>query len=160
MTKYITVSSPIGKVYINADGSCITGLWIEGQAHFPDLSQEWECFSEPILLEAANWIEAYFSGKKPDPSRLPLSPCGTRFQKSVWEQLKTIPYGETVSYGQIAKAIGKPGAFQAVGNAVGRNPISIIIPCHRVVGKNGELMGYASGLDAKRYLLEMEQKSK
>lgn len=148
--------SPMGTLYITCQGDAITGLWIDGQAHFPDLSNFQKCDDEPALMAAKLWIGRYLQGEKPDPKDLLLMPEGTPFQRKVWDQLKTIPYGQTVSYGQIASAIGKPKAFQAVGNAIGRNPISIIIPCHRVIGSDGRLTGYAGGLPAKQYLLELE----
>lgn len=160
MKKYTTTQTPIGKLYILCSSQQITGLWIEGQAHSPDLSTAEECCNDPTLQEAIKWVQGYFSGAKPEPTALSLAPEGTAFQQAVWKQLLCIPYGETVSYGQIAKAIGNPSAFQAVGNALGRNPISIIIPCHRVLGANRQLIGYAGGLPAKKYLLELEQRTK
>ena len=113
----------------------------------------------PVFGEAVKWLDLYFAGKEPDfmPA---LSPSGTTFQQAVWEILRTIPYGATTSYGTIAKCLekraGKRMSAQAVGGAVGRNPISILIPCHRVIGANGSLTGYAGGLDKKEYLLELE----
>ena len=108
----------------------------------------------PALARAARWLDAYFAGRAPDPSDLPLAPAGTPFQKTVWRALRDIPCGRTVTYGQLAEQLGT--SPRAVGGAVGRNPISIVVPCHRVVGTDGSLTGYAGGIEAKRFLLALE----
>ena len=156
---YATVyPSPVGRLTLASDGTHLIGLWIEGQKYFgsgmsdklaekPDL---------PVFDAAKQWLAAYFAGKQPAISVLPLAPAGSPFQQAVWNILCGIPYGKTATYGGIAKKLGNPRASQAVGGAVGHNPISIIIPCHRVVGANGSLTGYAGGIDKKIKLLEWE----
>ena len=131
------------------DGALI-GCWFVDQKHFPaDLPKTDS--DAPVLLQAIQWLGLYFSGSNPD-FLPPLAPKGTDFQKRIWNALTNISYGETTTYGQLL-----PGNSRAVGNAVGRNPISLFIPCHRVVGQNGKLTGYAGGLERKQYLLQMEQ---
>lgn len=148
------IPSPLGKILLSSDGENLTGLWFEGQKHFPDC-KGWQEEDIPIFGRAEDWLRRYFAGQRPDPNELPLSPTGTAFQQKVWRQLLAIPWGSVTTYGAIAKAIGCKSA-QAVGNAVGRNPISILIPCHRVVGSDGSLTGYASGLEKKEALLKLE----
>lgn len=148
--EYITrYSSPVGELTIRSDGKAITGLWTDGCGEVRD--------DLPVLAATRNWLDCYFRGEQPDPKVLPLSPAGTPFQKRIWEKLLEIPYGQTQCYGDIARAIGAPRACQAVGQAVGRNPIAIIIPCHRIIGKDGSLTGFAGGLTMKRQLLNHEQ---
>ena len=152
-----TYASPLGELTLASDGGHLTGLWIRGQKHFarnhldpvedPDL---------PVFRDAAAWLGRYFTGKPVSPFDLPLKPQGSCFQQRVWKILLSIPPGQTLTYGDIAKKLGSPGAAQAVGAAVGRNPIAIIIPCHRVLGVNGKLTGYAGGLAAKIWLLRHE----
>ena len=108
----------------------------------------------------ALWLDEYFRGNIPNPNILPLSPAGTSFQRKVWDLLLTIPYGETTTYGTIAKTISLSMSAQAIGGAVSRNPISIIIPCHRCLGANGRLTGYAGGLSNKKWLLHHEEETK
>ena len=122
--------------------------WQPGTAH-----------TTPLLAEAEHQLRQYFEGKRTE-FDLPLAPAGTEFQQQVWQALTTIPYGETVSYQDIAQQINRPKGSQAVGQANGKNPISIVIPCHRVVGKNGSLTGYAGGLDRKSKLLALESRIK
>ena len=157
-----TLTGPLGPVMLAGTETHLTGLWLEGQMHYaahlpPDTPQRADL---PLFAQAARWLEDYFAGHAPDPAALPLAPQGSAFQKQVWALLLAIPYGQTTTYGALARAIsaetGRPMASQAVGGAVGRNPISIIIPCHRVVGTNGSLTGYAGGLDKKRWLLARE----
>ena len=133
----------------------LVGLWFEGQKHFgltPDTEGE-----TPALLMARRWVAAYFAGEAL-PEMPPVNPQGTAFQKRVWAALREIPYGQTVTYGDLAKRLSS--SPRAVGSAVGRNPISLILPCHRVVGAGGQLTGYAGGLDRKTALLEMEREQK
>jgi methylated-DNA-[protein]-cysteine S-methyltransferase len=113
--------------------------------------------ADPVLAAAASQLQAYFAGQLTD-FDLPLSLDGSDFQRTVWASLQTIGYGETISYGQLADRIGQPSASRAVGLANGRNPVSIIVPCHRVIGADGSLTGYGGGLDRKRYLLSLEQR--
>ena len=151
-------TSPLGGITLASDGIALTGLYFDGERDFPDLSPGRKK-DLPLFGEVMRWLDLYFDGKEPDFSPA-LNPTGTAFQMSVWAILRTIAYGETTTYGAIAKRLekktGKRMSAQAVGGAVGRNPISIIVPCHRVIGANGSLTGYAGGLDKKEYLLELE----
>ena len=154
--------SPIGGITIASDGSSLTGLWFDGQKYFAaSLSPEHEEKVLPVFEQTIEWLDCYFSGK--NPGFMPeIHLESTPFRLSVWEILKKIPYGKIITYKDIAKEIarlnGLPSmSMQAVGNAVGHNPISIIIPCHRVVGSSGSLTGYAGGIDKKVKLLELER---
>ena len=156
--------SPVGDILLASDKNSIIGLWIGQQKYISntmprDIIENKEL---PILHEGSAWLDDYFAGKKPGLSRLPLSPIGSEFKQQVWKILVEIPYGELTTYGsiskEVAKRIGKDRmSAQAVGGAVGHNPISIIIPCHRVVGANGSLTGYASGIEKKIELLKHER---
>ncbi len=140
--------SPLGDIVLTSDGSALTGL------RFAEATNGEPAQDIPPLADACRWLDLYFSGAKPD--FIPrLAPQGTPFQQSVWGELLAIPYGHTVSYGYIAQRLRCRSA-QAVGGAVGRNPIALIIPCHRVIGSNGQLTGYAYGLDRKQWLLSHE----
>ena len=144
--------SPLGDITLASDGRALTGLWFDGQKHFRStLGTPVSSPAElPIFSKTCRWLDFYFSGHKPNFTP-PTLLQGTDFQQRVWTSLLTIPYGQTVTYGELARRIGCRSA-QAVGGAVGRNPISIIVPCHRIVGSNGSLTGYAGGLDRKRAL--------
>lgn len=153
--------SPLGGILLAADETGLTGLWFDGQKFFArDLPAERVEQNTPALSEVKRWLDIYFTGKEPD-FMPPLHPIGSAFRRSVWDILLRIPYGQTTTYGEIARQLaekqGRPRiAAQAVGGAVGHNKISIIIPCHRVVGTNGSLTGYAGGIDKKVKLLEWE----
>ena len=153
--------SPLGGITIAADGTALIGLWFDGQKYFADaLDAKHEEKPLPIFEQTDRWLDIYFSGKAPDFTP-PLNMKTTEFRKAVWEIMLTIPYGKTMTYGEIADRIAKQNGIprmsaQAVGGAVGHNSISLIIPCHRVVGTNGSLTGYAGGIDKKVKLLEME----
>ncbi len=155
-------SSPLGNILLAADEIGLTGLWFEGQKYFAlHLDKEHEEREISIFNAAKRWLDEYFAGKEPDFS-VPLHLTGTDFQKDVWEILGTIPYGHTMTYGKIAKCIAEKRGVshmsaQAVGGAVGHNPVSVIVPCHRVVGANGSLTGYAGGIDRKKKLLALEK---
>lgn len=153
-------ASPLGGMTLVSDGTALVGLYFDGQKYAAEgLDATHTQKNLPVFEEARRWLDVYFSGRKPDFTP-PTAPAGTAFQQSVWKILRTIPYGQTVTYGAIARRIeqntGRRISAQAVGGAVGRNPISILIPCHRVVGTNGSLTGYAGGLDKKAYLLRWE----
>ena len=150
--------SPLGKLTLTSDGEALTGLWMDTQ-NLPK-AEYIRRDDLPVFQQAKKWLDAYFLGNAPAPDTLPLSPAGTAFQQQVWQILLTIPYGETTTYGAIAKMLSPTMSAQAVGGAVGRNPIGIIIPCHRVVGANGGLTGYAGGLDNKQWLLCHEEETK
>jgi methylated-DNA-[protein]-cysteine S-methyltransferase len=148
--------SPLGVIVLASDGAALTGLYFQGQKHLPASAGTWiEDASLPLFGEARNQVLAYFAGARRT-FDLPLAPAGTDFQRAVWRQLEAIPFGATRPYGELARRLGRPEAARAVGAAVGRNPISIVIPCHRAVGRDGSLTGYAGGLDRKRALLERE----
>lgn len=140
--------SPLGDIVLTSDGTALTGLRF-AESHCVEQAQD-----IPPLADACRWLDLYFSGARPDFTPL-LAPRGTPFQQSVWRELLAIPYGHTVSYGYIAQRLRCRSA-QAVGGAVGCNPIALIIPCHRVIGSDGQLTGYAYGLDRKQWLLSHE----
>jgi len=153
--------SPLGRLTLASDGEALTGLWFDGQKYYAaTLAPIHEEKELPVFAEADRWLDIYFSGK--DPGFTPkISMRAAGFRKAVWEALLTIPYGKTVTYGEIADGLAKRMnlprvSARAVGGAVGRNPVSLIIPCHRVTGKNGSLTGYAGGIGRKRQLLELE----
>jgi methylated-DNA-[protein]-cysteine S-methyltransferase len=155
--------SPAGSIWLAAEEDALVGLWIENQKYFLASIKEQPTIQEdhPVLMQSKSWLDRYFAGERPKISELKLAPKGSEFRQAVWELLCQIPYGELTTYGEIAKKIAsKFGrermSAQAVGGAVGHNPISIIIPCHRVVGTNGSLTGYAGGLDKKIWLLTHE----
>ena len=151
-----TVSSPVGRLtLIASDKGLAAILWENDDPDRVRLLPRVEDPSHPVLVETARQLAAYFAGRLQRFS-VPLDFHGTPFQTSVWEALLTIPFGETRSYGEIARQIGRPTAFRAVGAANGRNPISIIAPCHRVIGSTGDLTGFAGGLAAKQLLLGIE----
>ena len=145
-------NSPLGGILLAADEIGLTGLWFDGQKYFArDLPAEHVEQNTPVLSEAKRWLDIYFTGRKPDFTP-PLHPVGSAFRQAVWEILLQIPYGQTTTYGEIARQLaaklGLPRmSAQAVGGAVGHNEVSIIIPCHRVVGTSGSLTGYAGGID-------------
>ena len=161
-TKY---KSPIGDITICCDEQeNIVGLWFKNQKYFADNidGKITENSDLKVFIQTKDWLDRYFTGKKPNIKEIPIKFIGNDFRKSVWKILCKIPYGKTVTYGDIAKQIASQKGItkmsaQAVGGAVGHNPISIIVPCHRVVGKNGKLTGYAAGIDKKKKLLELEQ---
>jgi len=140
--------SPIGPLYLESNGTALIRAAFSGEPGND---------SDPVLQEACRQLEQYFQGVRQQ-FDLPLDPAGTAFQKSVWAALRGIPYGQTITYGQLAALVGNPKASRAVGGANNRNPIPVIIPCHRVIGADGTLTGYAGGLDKKRFLLELERK--
>ena len=149
--------SPIGVLTIASNGGSITGLWFEGQAHFAVGHRDPLDMPElPIFHTVHQWLDRYFTGEVPSILDLPLLPEGTAFQQKIWEILTHIPYGHTMTYGQIAKMMGPTMSAQAIGSAVGRNPISILIPCHRVLGSGMKLTGYAGGIERKMWLLRHE----
>jgi methylated-DNA-[protein]-cysteine S-methyltransferase len=154
--RYRTIESPVGFITIAGDhDGTITALRMEDQAHPPAGMEEWEAAPD-AFSEAVAQLEAYFAGERTE-FDLPLRLDGTDFQRTVWAGLLEIPYGETISYGELASRIGKPNASRAVGLANGRNPVAIIVPCHRVIGAGGSLTGYGGGLDRKRTLLDLER---
>ncbi|MCQ5202129.1 methylated-DNA--[protein]-cysteine S-methyltransferase [Mordavella massiliensis] len=154
--------SPLGDILLAADQNCLTGLWFEGQKYFAlHLDKEREEKEIPVFEKTKEWLDIYFSGKEPD-FTVPLRFIGTDFQKEVWKILCSIPHGQTMTYGEIAGKLAekrgkKSMSAQAVGGAVGHNRISILVPCHRVVGSDGSLTGYAGGIEKKVKLLTLEK---
>jgi len=149
--------SPVGMLTLVAsDTGLVAILWEDDDLARVPLGETIEAADHPLLVETVRQLGAYFAGER-EQFDLPLDFRGTDFQKSVWHALLTIPFGETRSYGEIARQIGRPTAFRAVGAANGRNPISIVAPCHRVLGSGGALTGFAGGLAAKQTLLELER---
>ncbi|AKH85547.1 cysteine methyltransferase [Streptomyces sp. CNQ-509] len=159
MRTHTTLDSPVGPLTLVAEDDSLTGLYMTDQRHRPAE----ETFGtpadpgDPPFAAAAAQLTAYFAGERTD-FDLPLHLAGTPFQQRVWEQLRQIPYGETISYGELAERVGNPAASRAVGMANGRNPVGIIVPCHRVVGANGSLTGYGGGIDRKKQLLALERR--
>lgn len=139
--------SPIGSLTIRSDGSAITQILFE---------QTDQDIKDTVIRRTKIWLDAYFAGKQPDPKEIPLNLQGTEFQKTVWHILRSIPYGKTMTYGQIAGMTERRMSAQAIGQAVGKNPIPIIVPCHRVLGANRKITGFSGGLEKKRFLLAHE----
>lgn len=149
------INTRLGPVLLAASDAGLAGLWFEGQQHMPD-STAWRLEPHRWIDQAAQQLDDYLAGRRTS-FDVPLAPAwGTSFQQSVWRALQGIAYGQTTTYGQLAKQLGQPQAARAIGAAVGRNPWSVIVPCHRVLGASGALTGYAGGLERKRALLTLE----
>lgn len=155
--------SPVGELVLAQKKEALAGLWIVGQKYFPDFRRKetQEKADSPILNQTKEWLDRYFRGEKPLIRELKLAPEGSEFRRAVWKLLCEIPCGEVTTYGELSRRIAADRGLermsaQAVGGAVSHNPISIIIPCHRVVGTDGSLTGYAGGLDRKVRLLQLE----
>lgn len=149
--------SPLGTMTLASSERGLAGAWFDGQKHMPDTSGWALCPDHPVLLQAQAELREYFARERPR-FEVPLDMLvGSAFQQQVWQGLLAIPAGASQSYGALASRIGRPAAVRAVGAAVGRNPISIIVPCHRVLGATGSLTGYAGGLERKMALLALEQ---
>ena len=158
MPQWVTIGSPVGPLTLVASGSALAGLYMEDQRHLPApvaFGTAGDPAAAPFAAAAAQ-LDSYFAGELTD-FDLELEPGGTAFQRRVWMALRAIPYGQTVTYGQLAAGLGAPGSSRAVGLANGKNPISIVVPCHRVVGSDGSLTGYGGGLPRKRFLLDLER---
>jgi methylated-DNA-[protein]-cysteine S-methyltransferase len=152
-THWTTVDSPVGELLLTSDGTSLTRVLF---APF-DVDPTWTEQPCAVLDAAVTQLGEYFAGARTE-FDLPLDPAGTAFQQTVWLALRDIPYAETINYGQLALRVGNRNASRAVGLANGRNPISIVVPCHRVIGANGSLTGYGGGLDRKRLLLDLERR--
>lgn len=154
MKRYRKYSSPIGNLLLSGDGTVLEQLLLPNRATTFTIPEDWQ---EDVngFSEVTRQLDEYFSGTRKTFS-LPLNPQGTEFQKSVWTELQNIPYGTTAQYGEIASRINNPKACRAVGLANSRNPIPIIIPCHRIIGKDGSLTGFGGGIELKKKLLELE----
>ena len=153
---YTTLESPVGTLLLAGDSQALRMVSFESSKHAEPPQADWKQDKAPFA-EVIRQLRAYFRGERKE-FDLPLAPEGTEFQVRVWNRLRTIPYGETISYAQLAERIGNPKAVRAVGLANGSNPIPIIIPCHRVIGSDGSLTGFGGGLPTKKMLLELESK--
>lgn len=154
---YCTIESPIGPLTLTSDGNSLTGLFMENHKGFSLHGSQWK-FDDSVqpFPQVKRELAAYFAGKLKE-FTVPLKASGTEFQQKVWRELQNIPFGEVISYAELARRIDNPKACRAVGLANGQNPISIIVPCHRVIGANGKLTGYGGGLPRKEILLNLEQ---
>jgi methylated-DNA-[protein]-cysteine S-methyltransferase len=152
--KYTTMDSPLGELLLLGDGETLHGLHIHAGRHPIRIQAGW-IRDDEAFADVRGQLEEYFAGTR-DSFDVKMHMDGTAFQRTVWHELTQIPYGETISYGELARRIGRPDRARAVGTANGQNPIAVIVPCHRVIGANGKLVGYGGGLDNKRRLLELE----
>jgi methylated-DNA-[protein]-cysteine S-methyltransferase len=156
MTYYKLTETPLCTVLITSDGRSLTGLYLQGQKHYPEIADSWQESADlEVIMQTQQQLTEYFAHQRQS-FDLPLAAQGTAFQRQVWQQLCTIPFGESISYGTLAQRIEQPNASRAVGAANGRNPIAIVVPCHRVIASSGKLTGYAGGLDRKQWLLQHE----
>ena len=156
-TAQTTINTPLGKLLLARTTKGLAGVWFDGQKHHPAPLTAMRSPDDELLRRAAEQLHAYFAGEGLG-FDVPLDLQGTPFQRAVWQALRAIPSGATCSYGDIARTLAAPQAMRAVGAAVGRNPLSVIVPCHRVIGSSGSLTGYAGGLERKRALLALEQR--
>jgi methylated-DNA-[protein]-cysteine S-methyltransferase len=155
---YQYLETPIGRLLIGGDGEAVRIIAFPKNGRPRDPQPGWIEGSTGAIEETARQLREYFAGRRRE-FELPLAPEGTQFQKSVWRELQGIPYGRTISYGELARRIGNPKASRAVGAANGANPIPIVIPCHRVIGANGKLTGFGGGLPIKEKLLHLESQT-
>lgn len=156
MKRYTSYESPLGRMLLVSDGSFLTGAYFSGQKYEASPGPDWRPEADLELFgNACRQLQEYFAGKR-RVFDIPLRLQGTPFQRMVWNALLKIPFGRTVSYGELAAGVERQDAVRAFGAAVGRNPVSVIVPCHRVIGRNGSLTGYAGGLERKRALLDLE----
>jgi methylated-DNA-[protein]-cysteine S-methyltransferase len=154
-TYYSFIDSPLGELLVSSDGKFLTGLSMPNQKRVSHPNSSWKESDAPFAA-VRRQLDEYFAGDRRQ-FDVPMKLNGTPFQQHVWEELVRIPYGTTITYGQLALRVGNPAASRAVGAANGRNPVAIIVPCHRVIGINGKLTGYASGIDNKEWLLGLER---
>jgi len=153
-TEYTYTKTPIGRLLLHGDERGLAGILFSKNGKAAEPQSGWRRSSAPFIA-ASHQLAAYFAGELRE-FDLPLRPAGTPFQLETWRELQRIPYGQTISYGELARRIWRPKASRAVGAANGRNPLPIVVPCHRVIGSDGKLTGFGGGLDTKRYLLELE----
>ena len=155
MLAYDQFETPHGTMLVTATEKGLAGVYFKGQKHFPR-EREWQRDARhPVLLQAKRELVEYFAGKRKR-FDVALDPQGTPFQRAVWKQIARVAFGKTISYGELAKRAGAPGSARAAGAATGRNPIGVIVPCHRIMGSNGAITGYAGGIGRKRALLKLE----
>ena len=156
MRYYDFYDSPHGRMLLVADDEGLSGVYFDGQKHLPRIGADWQPdANHAVIRQAKRELAEYFAGTRTR-FELALAPAGTPFQKSVWKAIASVEFGETITYGELARRAGSPGSARAAGAATGRNPIGIIVPCHRIVGSTGSLTGYAGGLERKRLLLDLE----
>lgn len=155
MRTHTVVASPVGPLTVVAEHDALAGLYLHEQRHLPDAST-FGGRDDRLLPAVREQLDAYFDGELTS-FAVPLAASGTPFQQRVWAALREVPYGSTCSYADLARAVGKPKAVRAVGAANGRNPVCVVVPCHRVVGADGALTGYAGGLERKQFLLDFER---
>jgi len=156
MRYYDLYDSPHGRMLLVAGGEGLSGVYFDGQKYLPHIDPEWRRDARcPAVRQAKRELAEYFGGER-ERFETALAPEGTPFQRAVWKAISTVGFGETITYGELARRAGYPGSARAAGAATGRNPIGIIVPCHRIVGSDGSLTGYAGGLDRKRALLALE----
>ena len=157
MTLYTEMTSPLGTLLLTAENGSLVGVHFPGQKHDRPRQPHWQrADHDPVLAQARTQLAEYFAGRRAR-FDLPLAARGTPFQQAVWQALLAVPFGGTSTYGAIAAAIRRPRAVRAVGAAIGANPIGIVVPCHRIIGRDGSLTGYAGGLERKAKLLELER---
>jgi len=149
--------SPLGPMILVASDEALVGLYFTGQKYVPDQSRWHADPGLPVIRTAVTELDEYFAGTR-ETFDVPIAPAGTAFQRAVWDAISRVPYGETITYGELARRVGRPGSARAAGAATGQNPVGVIVPCHRIVGAGGTLTGYAGGLDRKRALLTLEMK--
>ena len=149
--------SPLGAMLLEASETGLCGAWFEGQKHGPDARNWPQRSNSPVIRQAIRELTEYFAGRRRHVGTPIDSSLGTEFQRAVWKTLRRIPAGRTLTYGELARRIGRPTAVRAVASAVGRNPVSLLVPCHRVIGSDGSLTGYAGGLRRKAFLLALEK---
>jgi methylated-DNA-[protein]-cysteine S-methyltransferase len=154
-TEYATYDSPVGPLLLLAAGQALLGLYMQEGRRPGAVGAARSAAAGGLLARVRDQLDEYFAGERVS-FDLPLAPAGTAFQRLVWDELARIPYGRTTTYGELARRIDRPEAARAVGMANGRNPISIVVPCHRVIGSTGTLTGYAGGVERKRFLLDLE----
>ncbi len=156
MTRFARIPSPFGALLVIAAGGALTGIHFADGKYVPEVGRDWiEDLQWAPIQACANQLAEYFEGRRPA-FALPLEPAGTDFQKRVWREIAAVPFGRTITYAELAARAGSPGSARAAGAATGRNPVSIVVPCHRIVGSGGGLTGYAGGLERKARLLELE----
>jgi len=154
---YCLTPSPLGSVLLVANGDALCGVYFDDQKYLPPIDPAWQEDNGSAVLRAAHdQLDQYFAGSRKR-FELPLAPDGTSFQRAVWNAIAQVPWGETLTYAELASRAGRPGSARAAGAATGRNPLSIIVPCHRIIGSDGSLTGYAGGLDRKQKLLALER---
>lgn len=157
MKRFCEHDTPLGVMLLVADDEVLSAAYFAGQKYFPESRENWmRAGDDALLRHACDELDEYFERRRLH-FGVPLRPHGTAFQRAVWAALSDVPHGATVSYAELARRVGMPGAARAVGAAVGRNPLTLFVPCHRAVGSSGALTGYAGGLERKRALLELER---